>query len=442
MAFQPYPRQHAPEIDEAVTVMLDDNQDIDRPGTPEWFARPSDPDAARHSAERYRAMRSQLLQAREGAPDGSRSFLLDLEIKRSFGLKEGTKTEPRNEQRAPMAPRKVRPALRAGEMERYFEQDERRSPRQTRARPRVRVPLVYVGAGLAAIIAGGVLGYGATHYKAIGAKANEVASLISPQPEKTPASDTVTVVAKKSVATATLNVSDVSGALNSMIPLMLHAEPAVAGHDLILKLSGLPQSAYLTAGAKADDNAWQLAAIDADDVKLVVPHSSESNFDVAVAAFEAKTGELAAPIKEMTVAIENPGLRIAPAAALPENVIVKTAEQSEALMAPAMPEPKEQEVALAEPPSEAQNLLSKGDILLKSGDLGMARRFYERAFAEGSTKAAIGAGKTYDPVVYAELKVHGLQPDAARAMEWYERASSAGNTEAAAAIKALKQAKP
>ncbi len=72
----------------------------------------------------------------------------------------------------------------------------------------------------------------------------------------------------------------------------------------------------------------------------------------------------------------------------------------------------------------------------------MARRFYERAFAEGSTEAAIGAGKTYDPVVYAELKVHGLQPDPVRAMEWYVRASSAGNTEAAAAIKALKQAKP
>jgi len=177
---------------------------------------------------------------------------------------------------------------------------------------------------------------------------------------------------------------------------------------------------------------------------------------VAVAAFEAKTGELAAPIKEMTVAIDDANLTIAPAAALPENVMIKTAEQSQALAATEAPEqtkaveqsealvpaevaqPKEQQIASVEP--QAQNLLAKGNILLKSGDLGMARQFYERAFAQGSSEAALGAGKTYDPAVYAELKVHGLKPDPALAMEWYLRASAAGNTDAAAAIETLKRA--
>src|SRR5207344_1768539 len=76
-----------------------------------------------------------------------------------------------------------------------------------------------------------------------------------------------------------------------------------------------------------------------------------------------------------------------------------------------VPEPKQDQVAAAEPPGEAEGLLAKGDILLKSGDMAMARQFYERAFAEGSSAAAIGAGKTYDPVVYADLKVQGLKPD-------------------------------
>lgn len=450
MAFQPYPRQHAPETaieDDEVSSRGEDNHDAGRRRTPSWFSEPHQSPALDDAAERYRTMRGEVLRGRE-PPEGARPFLLDLEIKRSFGLEGETRAESHNPKRAPLAPsRKVLAARSGEETERHHAPDDRSHRRQHRkakaARipaPRGDLPFKYIAAGLAAVLAGGLLGYGATHYKAIGAKADEIASLIRPGVESAAAADTVTVVAKKSIATATLDVSDVSGELNSMIPLMLHVEPAVAGHDLILKLSGLPQSAYLTAGAKASDNGWQLAASEIGGVKLVVPQTSRPSFDVAVAAFEANTGELAAPVKEMTVAIGNPGLQIAPAAALPENVMIKAAQQPETLVATAVPEPDEQQVASVEP--EAQSLLAKGDILLKSGDLGMARQFYERAFAQGSMEAAIGAGKTYDPVVYAELKVHGLKPDPVRAMEWYMRASAAGNTDAAAAIEALKQAAP
>jgi hypothetical protein len=456
MAFQPYPRQPAPEFEPAVRALFNKGPDGEVQDTPRWFSEPPAM-APKEAADRYRAMRTQVLRAENALPDGTRSTLLDLEIKRSFGLESEAKAEGQAQARAPMAPRIGLASRRAEAIEPPLKRDPQRRMKGKTAVTRsfgARIPLMYVGAGLAAILAGGALGYGATHYEAISAKADQVASLLKPQPaaaqasETAPASNTMTVVAKKTVATATLKVSDVSGELNSMIPLMLHAEPAVAGHDIVLKLSGLPQSAYLTAGTKAADNAWQLPAVDADGVKLVVPQSSQPSFDVAVAAFETKTGELAAPIKEMRVAIDNAGVQIAPAAAPPESVIIKKPEQAEALPPPKAVPPtvEEQQVAaiepVAEPPSEANNLLSKGDILLKSGDLGMARRFYEQAFAEGSSEAAIGLGKTYDPVVYAELKVHGLKPDAARAMEWYTRAKSAGNTEAEAAINALKKAAP
>ncbi|MBC8037410.1 MAG: hypothetical protein H7X89_09345 [Rhizobiales bacterium] len=455
MAFQPSSQQRAIEtgIEDAEPVASgQDNHGVERHRTPSWFSQPLQPIAPDDAADRYRSIRS-----RAGAPvDSARPSLLDREIKRSFGTDNETGVASPN-QRAPLAPpRKVLAARQAEEAEHFYVPDDapqRRLHRKTNAAPvsapSGRLPLVHIAAGMAAVLAGSLLGYGATHYKAIGAKADEIASLIRPQSETPAAADTVTILAKKSIATATLDVSDVSGELNSMIPLMLHAESAVAGDDLILKLSGLPQSAYLTAGTKAEDNAWQIAAADAAGVKLVVPQTSQPSFDVAVAAFEVKTGELAAPIKEMTVAIDDPGLRIAPASALPESVTIKTAGQSEA--AAAIPSPKEQQVASVEPQaeseepqveSEAQGLLAKGDILLKSGDLGMARQFYERAFAQGSIEAAIGAGKTYDPAVYAELKVHGLTPDPVRAMEWYVRASTAGNPDAAAAIEALKQATP
>lgn len=425
MALHPYPKQLALETE---------MEDAERRLAPSWF--PPQRLALEEAAERYRAMRSEVMRGREvsGSP---RSSLLDREINRSFGIETDTRKERRVEKRAPLAPSRQAIAARAlEEFEFDFRAEDR--PRRKRRNAPGGLPVKYIGAGLAAIVMGALLGYGATHYKAVAAKADEIASLMKPAAapavEAEPEAVTVTVLAKKTVATATLNVSDVSGELNSMIPLMLHADPGEAGGDLVLKLSGLPQSAYLTAGAKAEDNAWQLAAADAAGVKLVVPQTSEPSFDVTVAAFEAKTGELVAPIKEMTVAIDDANLTIAPAAALPESVTIKKSEQSKAAAAV----PEEQEIAAIEP--QAQNLVAKGDILLKSGDLGMARQFYERAFAQGSAEAAIGMGKTYDPTVYAELEVHGLKPDPALAMEWYTRASAAGNADADKAIEALKRA--
>ena len=306
----------------------------------------------------------------------------------------------------------------------------------------------YLLAGVAAVIIGGGLGYAATQYRAISGAAHQLtATAAIPTTEPLPAAVAAvnrTVIARKPVATATLNVSDVSGGLNSMIPLLLHAEPATAGQDIFLKISGLPQSAYLTAGSRRKDNDWQLAAADADDVKLVVPQSEAPEFDVDIAAIETKTGELAAPIKQITVAITDPQVKITPASAAPDTVTLKPA-LAVAVTAETqpVPAPKLQQAAAAEAPAGAQNLVAKGDILLKSGDMAMARQFYEQAFALGApAEAALGAGKTYDPVVYADLKVQGLKPDPARAMEWYLRASAAGSSAAAQAIATLKQAQP
>ena len=96
-----------------------------------------------------------------------------------------------------------------------------------------------------------------------------------------------------------------TGTLNSMIPLALNAEPAFENQELAIKISGLPASAYLTAGKKISDNTWILKDGEENDINLFVPQSDTAKFDISIAAIETNTGELAAPVKEMTVAIDD-----------------------------------------------------------------------------------------------------------------------------------------
>ena len=302
--------------------------------------------------------------------------------------------------------------------EKLLREAEAELRRRLRRRARGSI-LPYAFAGLAAILTGATFGYAYTQHERLGvALRSFAAALAAPAQESAvPRKTADSVVEKKPIVSAKIEVQDLSGNVNSMIPLMLSAEPGDAGQDLILKLSGLPADAYLTAGTR-DGDGWELSQAQAQRAKLVIPRADQSSFDVSVAAFEGNTGQLAAPVKEFTVAIIDSGVQVAPASAIAETVTTK----------PAQVKP------------EAAGLVNKGNALLKSGDIVMARQFFERAFAMGSIDAAVGVGRTYDPVVYEQLKVQGLKPDPLLAMEWYMRAGNAGSNEAMAAIEALKTA--
>jgi hypothetical protein len=231
-----------------------------------------------------------------------------------------------------------------------------------------------------------------------------------------------------------------------MIPLALNAEPAFENQELAIKISGLPASAYLTAGKKISDNTWILKDGEEDGINLFVSQSDTAKFDISIAAIETNTGELAAPVKEMTVAIDDvkledeTPLQIIPANAPPETGMpvktqVETASAATTASVQKNVEPIKQVLS-----AEVTGLLGKGDMLMKTGDLIIARQFYSRAFQMGAAEGALGVAKTYDPAVFAELKVQGITPDAAKAAEWYEKAKAAGVTEAEAALTSLSAA--
>jgi hypothetical protein len=93
--------------------------------------------------------------------------------------------------------------------------------------------------------------------------------------------------------------------------------------------------------------------------------------------------------------------------------------------------------APAEAAGAQSTLISRGDTLMSMGEVIGARSFYNRAFTRGDMSAARSIGRTFDPVVYAELNVMGLKPDAKKALEWYRKAEAAGISDARSDIAAL-----
>ena len=278
--------------------------------------------------------------------------------------------------------------------------------------------LKYVALASLAIVVGSALGFGIAKRDVIFTYAKgkaQSASVSLPNftawsaaPPARPAP-----VSKKEISMASLDVNDARGTLNSMIPLILHAAPPDEANPIDLKISGLPPSAYLSAGKRSGISDWTVKTSEIAGLKLVVPNADLSKLDLEVAALDEKSGALAAPVKSLSIALDGMPKAVAPGdVAAPGDVVV--------------------EPVSAAPDNSGNNFnngndyVAKGDALMKSGDIAGARQFYLKANEMGNAKGAYGVARSYDPKVFAELNVQGLQPDAAQAEEWYKKAASAG----------------
>ena len=220
-----------------------------------------------------------------------------------------------------------------------------------------------------------------------------------------------TTIAKKPVTMASLAVNDVRGTLNSMIPLTLQATPAAADQTLDLKITGLPKTAYLTKGQQTVSGDWIVKAAETENIKLFVPQSETPKLNLEVAALESGTNTIATPAQSMSVELSD--VKIMPTAAPPDGVDLKSN---------AIPEP------ITAAPEPGADLLVKAQELMNQGDVASARQFYLQASSLGNAKGTFGVARTYDPKIFAELKIEGLQPDPAKAAEWYKKAAAAGIT--------------
>jgi hypothetical protein len=80
--------------------------------------------------------------------------------------------------------------------------------------------------------------------------------------------------------------------------------------------------------------------------------------------------------------------------------------------------------------AEITDLLERGDVLLRTGDVTSARLFYERAAAAGDGRAALRLGISFEPAFLERIGVPKEQADVAAARMWCGRALDLGVPEA------------
>jgi hypothetical protein len=88
--------------------------------------------------------------------------------------------------------------------------------------------------------------------------------------------------------------------------------------------------------------------------------------------------------------------------------------------------------------TDAMNYLTRGEMLLRTGDVATARLMFRKAVEAGDVRGALGLASTYDPNVLSSLPVYGMQGNLDRAREWYEKAKELGAaSEAGSRLEAL-----
>ena len=98
---------------------------------------------------------------------------------------------------------------------------------------------------------------------------------------------------------------------------------------------------------------------------------------------------------------------------------------------PAPVPPRTAQAALpAADAAELQQLMARGDDMLRLGDPASARLFYERAAARGLARAYTAVGRTYDPSVLQRLSIRGGGANGDQALTWYRRGTDAGDADA------------
>jgi hypothetical protein len=197
--------------------------------------------------------------------------------------------------------------------------------------------------------------------------------------------------------------------------------PSHAGYFLV---RGLPAAAKLSAGRRSDSGAWLVKAEQAHAITLTIGNVAEGDYPIEV--YVLRSGD--APQARRSLV-----LRIEP---LVETQTTAGANRSwAAALLDVVPAARAAEAAAA--PVQSAKLRERANRLLDEGDIAAARLLFLYLAEQGESEAAYELARTFDYEMLAALGAEGMTGDLELARKWYERASQRGSERAAERLKVL-----
>lgn len=203
--------------------------------------------------------------------------------------------------------------------------------------------------------------------------------------------------------------------------------------QIVLLVRGLPAEMRLSEGRSFGTGTWVVPMSGIEKLKVSTSPSAKKGavLSLSLATLEGTT----LVQRNLTAVIGTPA---------------PPAQQSTAAIAELPPQPMRPAVPVAIPPSRPQmspkdkdaalRLVQRGNVELRTGNLLVARQFFERAADLGLPEGAVAMGATYDPDERASLEgVVTTRPDVKLARKWYEKALDLGDPSASARIQRLSQ---
>ena len=252
-----------------------------------------------------------------------------------------------------------------------------------------------------ALIAGGVGGY------MLGYAAPERSPSIAEAKHTTPTTELVasreTVQARTSMPRLTVDAVHV---LRADEPAPLTISYTEAGSNVSVVIDGLAPGSALRAGTPAAPTAWRLADADLERAVITPPRGFVGVMNLT----------LELRLVDGTV-VDRKSLRLE-----------WSGERAPAPTASAEPSQRHLDA------SEITFLMKRGAELMAKGDVSAARMAFQPAAEAGEEAAAFALAETYDPLVLKKLSVIGAASDAVLARRWYEKAEALGSTAARARL--------
>lgn len=219
--------------------------------------------------------------------------------------------------------------------------------------------------------------------------------------------------------------SSITVAAGAPTPLPITVSPVESmPPNAFVRIKGLPQGAALTEGYAVGPGTWAVALNALAALKAQFPPMPGGRSEMTVQLVSVEGTVLAQTQFELVFAALPPAAPprapAAPPAPLPSPNASANASKS------AAPIPK----LSAEEQQKAERMLAQGDRFLDSGNISVARQYFQRAADAGLAAGAMKLAATYDPVELDRIAAQGVVAQPAEAKRWYERALALGAREA------------